>query len=587
MSKNRLRPSVLFLVSGILPFLLYSYVLKLPFMCDAYFGVAGAAGETYSATETHRVDNPIDPAVFHAFPQTVPWWTSPDARLLFLRPLVTLSARIDYLLWGKNPVAFHFTNLFFHCLSCAFLFLVGRRLLKNDWAAFLAVFVFSSHLFNALVVSWVAERASVMSLALGLAGLYSHIRYRAEEKKAWELAAWLLFILAFLARESGSLCLIVYFLYDVFLWRKERADRWPGLFRLGLTYAVLCIPLGLFIVYFKVAGYGVKGHYSILDEGVPALGVFAYILKNFLLYVFSMLFFLPVTHEMNRDLFVRPLFFLPLVALLVLAALFLFPGFRSRLFRDRRYPFLVSWLFVSLLPTIQLLTQNRYVYSAMAPFGLLVSCYLFGLREAHALGRATRVLFAALALYFAVFPMAGILWKNDTLRRLHSFQSDLVQETLGQIGKPTADRPTNVFFINMPNSILVFALQYAFDFYSEKGAVRVFPLTIARDIPAVELLDDRSMRITTRAGPFLKSEGERLFMSGGLDREGMTCVNDFFRSTIETVEDGGVRSIRFDFASPLDGEDSRFFFVQNRHVHPARIPPGLRGELPLPVPAAD
>jgi len=28
-------------------------------------------------------------------------------------------------------------------------------------------------------------------------------------------------------------------------------------------------------------------------------------------------------------------------------------------------------------------------------------------------------------------------------------------------------------------------------------------------------------------------------MSGDLDREGMTRENDFFRSTIETVEDGG------------------------------------------------
>ena len=83
---------------------------------------------------------------------------------------------------------------------------------------------------------------------------------------------------------------------------------------------------------------------------------------------------------------------------------------------------IAAWMFVSLLPILQLLTQNRYVYPAMAPFGLLMSYYLFALRDTRAFGRFTRVLFVALVFYFAVFPIAGVWVKNDTIRKHHGFQ---------------------------------------------------------------------------------------------------------------------------------------------------------------------
>jgi len=594
MSENRTRTGLLLLASALLPMLLYSFVLDLPFMCDTHFGLAGAAGETYTVTGEHRVDNPIDPEVFEAFPQTVPWWTSPDARLLFLRPLVSLSARIDYLVWGKSTFGFHLTNLIFHGLACLFLFVVGRGLLKNDWAAFLAVMIFSGHPYNILVVGWVAERASVLTMTFGLAGLAAHIRYRrgGERARLWELGAWVLFVLAFLARESGCVALVSYFLYDVLVWYPERAGQRPAFLgwalRLVGTYALMCVPLGLFLVYYKLAGYGVVGHYSILDEGVSAGGVLAYMLKNAAMYALAMTFFAPVTHQMNLELCSRPLFLVPFLVLLCLLALLLVPAVRAGLHRRRLAWFLAAWTFVSLLPILQLLTQNRYVYQAMAPFALLASTYLFALLDTRALGRFTRTFFWALALlsvfWLTALPMAGVWVKLDSFRRHHGFQYDLVGETLRQAGPVSAERPKNLIFLNMPNAILAFALQYAYDYQSEKGAVRAFPLLMTPDPPRVEVLDDRTLRVESRSNPLLQSEGERLFLSGDLDREGMTRQNLFFRSTIDQVDETGVRAVRFEFVSPLGAQDNLFFFMDRRRVYPVEIPPGFRGVLPLPVP---
>jgi len=200
MRENRLRISVLFLASGIVPFLLYSYVLKLRSCATPISGVAGAAGETYSATETHRVDNPSTRPCFVPSRRPCPGGRARMRGSCSSGPWSP--CRPDRLpALGKKSVAFHFTNLFFHCLALRLSVSGGppaapKRLGRVSGRV--RVLQPPVQRPGGLLG---AERASVMSLALGLAGLYCHIRFRAEEKRAWELGAWLLFILAFLAGE--------------------------------------------------------------------------------------------------------------------------------------------------------------------------------------------------------------------------------------------------------------------------------------------------------------------------------------------------------------------------------------------------
>ncbi len=292
--KNKKRTALIFFGLFALTVALYSFCLDLPFMCDDYFGIAALSGERYYPPTDplfYNIHDYITPSSDREFPQTVPWWTSPDTKLLFLRSFSGFLLKIDYLIWGKDPFGFHLSNIVIHGLACAFVFLVGRLLFRRNDVALVAALVFAGHLYHSFVVPWVSERASVISLLLGLLGLYGHILYRKGKSWRWELLAWGVFILAFLSRESGSTCLISYFLYDFFIWRKEHPEQWSGIVRSFLYYCMLSIPLFVFISYFIWAGYGVEGYYSIADGGASTTEQILYIIKNFIFYAQALLFF--------------------------------------------------------------------------------------------------------------------------------------------------------------------------------------------------------------------------------------------------------------------------------------------------------
>jgi len=382
--------------------------------------------------------------------------------------------------------------------------------------------------------------------------------------------AWLCFLLAFLSKESGAIFIAAYFLYDLFVWKQERPEQWPGLFRLGFRYALLCIPLGLFIVYFAAAGYGVSGHYSIMDEGGTLLETMGYVVKNVLLYGTALLFFTPLTHEMNLLLFRKLFYLVPILIMVVLALLLFVPGIRRGEFRKRTYLFLACWLLLSLLPVLTLLPQNRYLYAVSAPFGLMMGGYLLAMKRTRGFGRITRPLFYGLVGFLVILPMSAIFLKPSIFQDAFQQQSRIVEET-GKILAMEPGRgtdPPNVVFLNLPSWVEVLAMQYAFDFQYGKGAFRVFPLTVSAKVPQIEVLGENGLRIRSREDPFLDSAWEKLFMVDEPDREGFTRSNGLFTATVEEVRDGQVHGLRFDFPSGLADGSTRFFMVDEGTVKP-------------------
>jgi len=582
---HRKRTALIFFGLFALTVASFSFCLNLPFMCDDFFGIAALSGDRYYPNMDrffYNIHDYIAPSVDREFPQTVPWWTSPDTKLLFLRTFSGLTLKLDYLIWGRNPFGFHLTNIMIHGLACAFLFLIGRILFRRDLPAAVAALVFTGHLYHAFVVPWVAERASVLSMLLGLAGLYAHILYRKGRSGGWELLGWGAFILAFFTRESGATCLIAYFLYDFFVWKNECPERWPGIVRVFLYYCVLSVPLFLFVAYFVWAGYGVEGYYSIADGGATVRELILYIVKNLIFYVQALLFFNLVGHETNVFLFEAWYYFVPFFVFLAAAVILFYPGFRRKVLQTPLSLFLLSWLLVSLLPILYLLTQNRYTYPATAPFGLFISYYLFELRRLNAFGRLTKFLFYAYLIFLTALPLIGMNLKRSTFTKVFSFQTHMVRETqalLEEAGVRATDAraPVRIFFTNVPSAIYLLAVQHAFDFYLGHGNTVVFPLTVGHDVPEVTLLGDRSLRITSHSEPFLEHPGERLFMSRSVvpNRVGFSTGNRFVRGTVEQVEDGKITSIRFDFPEKLNDENTRFFYYQDRRVRPLLFPEAL------------
>jgi hypothetical protein len=581
--------------------LVFGFSVGLPFMCDDFCGFSSVTGDRYYPAKDkifYNIYDYIDPHVKRIYPQALPWWTSLDMKLLFLRPLpsITLKWEVDF--WGKNPAPLHLTNVVLFGMAAVFLFLLGRQLFRSDEVGLLSALIFATHLCNSFVVPWVAERASVLSMFFGVGGLALHVGFRRSGRRRWEFLAWLCFILSFLSRESGAICLITYFLYDLLVWRKEAPQKWPGFFRLVFTYALLCIPLGVFVIYFVASGYGVHGYYSIIDGKTPLLQVSIYLAKNVFLYAFGLLYFALIGHDKNIELFQNPLYATLFFIMVACTAVLFYPGVRKKLFKDPAFQFLGSWILIALLPIIYLLTQNRYQFPATAPFGLFMGGYIVALWRARGFGRFTKAMVGFLVFFYVVFPpllvgikgyrpyLEGVLPDklarriNPTFQNVFNAQTILVRETQALLGD--AEPPVDVYFINVPSPLYVMALQFAFDYYLGKGTTRVFPLTMRPELPEVEVKGDRSIVISSRDHPFLEDVGDRVFMSTTepVNEEGHTWTNEYFQARVEKLVDGRIHAIRFDFAKPIQDKSVRFFYVnrQDRHVYPYSFAPAVQVE---------
>src|SRR5262249_38282925 len=45
-----------------------------------------------------------------------PWWTDPDIRIVFFRPISSLTHALDYALWPSSPAAMHFHSIVWYLL---------------------------------------------------------------------------------------------------------------------------------------------------------------------------------------------------------------------------------------------------------------------------------------------------------------------------------------------------------------------------------------------------------------------------------------------------------------------------------------
>jgi tetratricopeptide (TPR) repeat protein len=109
--------------------------------------------------------------------QTVGWALTSTAYSNW-HPLTWLSHALDCELYGLNPHGHHATNVLFHVLNVALLFLLLVRATGAAGRSFMVAALFAIHPLNVESVAWIAERKNVLStffflLTLGAYGWYA------------------------------------------------------------------------------------------------------------------------------------------------------------------------------------------------------------------------------------------------------------------------------------------------------------------------------------------------------------------------------------------------------------------------------
>ena len=169
----------------------------------------------------------------------LPWWSAPDLKLHFLRPLTGLLFALDTRLFGNQPFGYHVHSLVWLLALLIAARLLFRRFLPEPSATIaLAVFAFRSA--HVLPYAWLSARHVLVGAVPAAFALLVHTR----GGKGWLLAPLLLIVA--LSGSEAALAIIPFFLvYE--LQRRSFVRALPSLF-------VAAAYLGIY----RVLGFGAR-----------------------------------------------------------------------------------------------------------------------------------------------------------------------------------------------------------------------------------------------------------------------------------------------------------------------------------------
>ncbi len=187
-----------------------------------------------------------------------PWFTLPELRIQYARPLTVATHALDYALWPDSAALMHLHSLLWFGAAVFLVALLYRRFMGPSLAAGIATILFAIDDAHALPAGWIANRNSPVALVLGATVLILHDRWRREGKNAQAPLSVMLFAAALFARE-GAIAITAYlFAYAVFLDQAPVRRRILSL----MPYAV--VALG-WRIWHQWAGFGAFGSSALID----------------------------------------------------------------------------------------------------------------------------------------------------------------------------------------------------------------------------------------------------------------------------------------------------------------------------------
>jgi hypothetical protein len=184
----------------------------------------------------------------------VPWWTAADFHAGVLRPLPSLLLWLDHTVAPRNAMLHHAHSMVWWAALVAITGGLLRRLLPRP-IAWVALISFAVDPSASLPLSWLANRAVIVSATLGFVAIWAHVRWReaAVRRRPWWPA--LTMLAAFSTGEYGLVAAAYVLAYE---WVHRRGPQtwrasWPA--RLGPALVPACA----YLTWHGAGGYGMAG----------------------------------------------------------------------------------------------------------------------------------------------------------------------------------------------------------------------------------------------------------------------------------------------------------------------------------------
>ncbi len=351
--------------------------------------------------------------IFNSF--TTHAFTSHRKESVYYRPVLLVSYIIEYKFWGLNPAGYHLTNIFLHCLTALFLFLLIELLTLDKLIALFSTILFALHPIQVESVAWVAGRNDILLGLFVVLMIYFYIQHytKPEKAKLYFTLSILSFTLALFTKESAAFYILLFPLYDVVIRRNSLKSliSFPAAIKYFIPLAVL---IGYMLIRLNIFGefigaeklYGKLSFYSRLRL-LPLL--FAEQLK-LLLFPIN----LCIEHPLDNLIWLDPPweYFAWFITIVFIIGLFLAARYNSKL------SFGLFFLAIGLIPTLNIFPMavpilEHRLYTPLIGFSLLFFTILLG--EQRARKSKIGIVFILLILGFAAIGSLHRLpvWKNS------------------------------------------------------------------------------------------------------------------------------------------------------------------------------
>jgi tetratricopeptide (TPR) repeat protein len=351
---------------------------------------------------------------------------SPANRLEYL-PVRDISYSLDYLLWGRNPVGFHFTNIVLYFLNSLIVYFITLEitafLLSNGekdpetplkLTAFFAALLFAVHPVHSEVVSFITSRNTLLSGMFFFTSCYFYLKFlRFETGERWRYYAISLicFVLAMFSKATSIILPLALLIFLIF------KNRYMSRTALTLMPFFL-ISAAVFLIFKNIASESklIVSDHTMVFGAFNFASKFAVSLQIPFFYIKKMLVPLKLSAEYTPE-FSRSLEHITVIASLSGLVLITYFGVILR----KKYPELIFsflWFLIVLIPVMNFflthpVVADRYVYLSSYAFFFLVTALLFRAF------RGVRMKWAMLFLTVVLVALSFIsvernrVWQND------------------------------------------------------------------------------------------------------------------------------------------------------------------------------
>lgn len=505
---------------------------------------------------------------------TFPWWTPPEFRLAFLRPLTSVLHAFDYRHFVRWPALIHAESLLFYALAIFFAALVYRRFMAPGWAAGLAAVLYAIDDAHAMPIAWIANRNALIAAAAGFATLLLHERARRADHRLSAVLAAAVFAVGLAAGEAAVATLAYLGAYALWI------DRAPAQKR-ALSLAPYAAVVVVWTAIYRHYGFGAAAGAFYIDPGSdPAAFTKAVATRWPLLALGQLLgpppdaFNLVTNDRMPGVAAVVALVLVPIVVLLARA-----------LWHDRVARFFATGMALSLVPVCGTWPNDRLLtFSGLGGFGL-VALFLASRRvEA---GRAARAAASVLAALFVLFhAIAAPILLPLRIHMVGDLFRGYIERGEGTLppSVPGTESQT-VVVVNAPDVLVVpySAVRRTLRGGAIAGHLRLLAVAIEGNDGELARLDEHTVAVTLRRG-LLHDSMSQLYRASTIPfRAGdVVALSDVRIEVVEVTADGRPKRVHFRFDRSLDDPSLIWMTWDGPGFVPVKPPP-VGGRVPIPA----